>query len=1156
MHIINRLLAFSLVVCFALPASAQDTTIVQTFTFSDITKRRDVFEFPSGDKEWRKILMYKTLKCDNATTQDNYPCGEWDYLTYTYVYDHTGAFDSTEVSHPFFLAGGLDIDTAYYHNAPMHDVYHRAQQQLVIDSVLSESSFAVSAGSSSSSLVLPSSASASRFQFILDQADLTSSGLAADTIDRMELVLNQLGSELKHFTVRLAHTSSTSLSAFAEPNFTTVYQSNTEFTATGSQVLNFTAPFAWNGSSSILVELSFTNDTEGVNNVLESGTQTGNSVYANGSDGYASFGDGSRIEVPLSSVDFGDEVTISFWSYGDENILPVNTSVFEAANHVGQRVLNVHLPWSNGSVYWDAGEGSGYDRINKASNAATFSGTWTHWAFTKNATTGTMKIYLNGSQWMSGTDKNRTLGEIRNLIIGRGLNGNPYPGKMDEFRLWSKELSQQEIQDWMYKSIDASHPQYADLELYLDFNDGYNLTNGVSSGVNAFWHGAPTVSDHEGHALFLNQNLTTDVPSVSLLQGSYSASLVTDTVSDTVQVAPYSIVEYTVSGNSIQASSAAYPSRVGYTYTYDVNGAAIDSTYFGSTQSQVNSDLTYFYEPFEVVDRYEIGRFITPYGIGLSLGQQGFTWMYDVTDYAHLLVDSVDLSSGNQQELLDLKFVMISGTPPAEVVSFDRPWGASASLKYSAMDDDSRLEPVAITVHPDAAHQKVVTRLTGHGHNSNTGAFPHCCEWRDNTHYLYVDGQKSAEWHIWQTDDCALNPVYPQGGTWPGAREGWCPGDVVKDNAFDITADVSGGTYELDYRITPVPSSNQGMGNGNYVVAMHVLQYGEPAFSNDAEIYDVIRPNDRQYYSRTNPVCFAPTVVIRNNGSEPLTSVDITYQVAGGYQRVFEWHGYLGFLETEEVELPFENGSFYLGDGSNTFTASVSNPNGEQDQYADNDAFTSSFELPPSTDGFVVLQYKTNTFKNENDIYVYDAVNNLVFAKKGVNLDANTTYWDTLNLDTGCYRMEITDKQNDGLSYWAWPNQGTGFLRLWNDAGGIFKAFESEFGHSISFSFTVGALSEAGYVYEPEGVEELGMGSQINAYPNPNNGKFYLELIGFEGDQQLEVIDMSGQRVFAKALRIHHAHLDQLDLDLAAGVYFVRVKNEFGVASQKIVVGK
>lgn len=1155
MHHFTRLLLVVFAFTLFNESIAQDTTVVQTFTFSDITKRRRIYEFPSGDTEWRKILMYKTLKCDAATTQDNYPCGEWDYLTYTYVHDHTGVMDSNEATHPFFLAGGNNIDTAYYHTEVMYDVYQRAQQTLVIDSIISDSSYAVISGSSTTDLVFPSASKSSRFQFIMDVADLTSSGLNADTIDRMELNLDQLGSGLRELTIKLGHTPVTSLSQFANANFTTVYQKNTSFTSTGSQVLNFTAPFNWNGTSSILVEISFTNDEAGSDNVLQSAVQSGDGIYAHGEDGYASFADGSRIEVPLTSVDFDGEVTISFWSYGDENVLPSNTSVFEASTYTDQRAMNVHLPWSNGTVYWDAGEGSGYDRISKPASASAYAGEWTHWTFTKNADDGTMRIYLNGAQWKTGSDKNRVLGDIKNLMIGRGRNNYPYYGKIDEFRLWTKELSAQEIQDWMYKSVDASHPQYADLQVYLDFNDGYDLVNQAPSGIPAYWHGAPSVAPHLGNELFLNQSATNAVPNITLRQGEYETTLVTDTVLDSVLVAPYSIVEYEVNGNVIQASAATYPSRVRYAYVYDPSGNVIDSTYYGSTQMLVNSELNYFQEPFEIIDRYEIGRFITPYGIGLSLGNDGFTWVYDVTDYAHLLKDSVDISSGNQQELLDLQFHFIEGTPPAEIVSFERPWGQSASIKYSAMDDDTRLEPVEIDVHPDAARQKVITRLTGHGHNSNTGNYPHCCEWRDNTHYLYVDGDKAEEWHIWQEHDCALNPVYPQGGTWPGAREGWCPGDVVKDNVFDISSHVSGNSYELDYRITPVPSNNQGMGNGNYVVAAHVIQYADPSFDYDVEVSDVIRPNNWEYRDRTNPVCYAPEVIIRNNGSEPITSVDITYEVVGGYKRVYEWKGYLEFLESEVVELPFENGSFYVGDGSNKFTATVSNPNGEHDEYADNDAFTSSFEMPDFTEGYVILQYKTNTFKNENDIYLYDAANNLVFSKKGTNLDANTTYWDTLVLDTGCYNLLITDDNDDGLSYWAWPNQGTGFVRLWREDGGIMKAFESEFGHSIHYAFTVDAMSEAGYVYEPEGLYELGSESVVNVYPNPNDGRFYLELIGFEGEQQLEVMDMNGQLVYTKGLNIHHAYLDLMDLQLSSGVYFVRVRSEGGVISRKVIVG-
>ena len=47
-----------------------DTTIVETLDFNDITKRRGWYIFPSDTNSYHKVLMYYTLKCDAATTQD------------------------------------------------------------------------------------------------------------------------------------------------------------------------------------------------------------------------------------------------------------------------------------------------------------------------------------------------------------------------------------------------------------------------------------------------------------------------------------------------------------------------------------------------------------------------------------------------------------------------------------------------------------------------------------------------------------------------------------------------------------------------------------------------------------------------------------------------------------------------------------------------------------------------------------------------------------------------------------------------------------------------------------------------------------------------------------------------------------------------------
>ncbi|MBK9194576.1 MAG: hypothetical protein IPO17_06215 [Flavobacteriales bacterium] len=92
-------------ILISLASLAQDTLRVQTLTFDSITTRRGTWLFPDNTHEFRKVLMHHTLKCDPQTTQDQYNCGEWDYLTYNTVHHHTGLLDSTALSHPWFKVG-------------------------------------------------------------------------------------------------------------------------------------------------------------------------------------------------------------------------------------------------------------------------------------------------------------------------------------------------------------------------------------------------------------------------------------------------------------------------------------------------------------------------------------------------------------------------------------------------------------------------------------------------------------------------------------------------------------------------------------------------------------------------------------------------------------------------------------------------------------------------------------------------------------------------------------------------------------------------------------------------------------------------------------------------------------------------------------------
>ena len=103
-------------------ANPGDTVVVQTFNFG--SPQNAWFVFPSDTVRFEKILMKYTLKCNPAQSP---ACGEWDYLTYTYLYDHTGLQDSSMVHQPIFMVNGSAPASYSYMNTPSYS-YHPTWQ--------------------------------------------------------------------------------------------------------------------------------------------------------------------------------------------------------------------------------------------------------------------------------------------------------------------------------------------------------------------------------------------------------------------------------------------------------------------------------------------------------------------------------------------------------------------------------------------------------------------------------------------------------------------------------------------------------------------------------------------------------------------------------------------------------------------------------------------------------------------------------------------------------------------------------------------------------------------------------------------------------------------------------------------------------------------
>ncbi|MGB3074572.1 MAG: LamG-like jellyroll fold domain-containing protein, partial [Chitinophagales bacterium] len=420
-------------------ADPGDTIVVQAFTFG--SPQDASFVFPSDTVKFEKIMMKYTLKCNPAQSP---ACGEWDYLTYTYLYKNTGFLDSTLIHQPTYTVNGATPSSVAYMNTPSWKYSPAWQYFMVNTSTTSLNTYQVGISTTNTTLPFGTVNPVSHTQYLWKASEITAAGMSAGNITGLQFYLQTLGSELSNLTIKIKTSTLDSLSqaTYSATGLTTVYSKNTSFNNTGWNSFQFTTPFNWDGTSNLIIDITYDNSQTALNNVVTATSTTYNSGLSGaGNDRVASFHSYGYVDVPVNEevAAIDSFVTITLWCYGTPELQPMDGTAFEAVDSLQNRLLNSHLPWSDSNVYWDAGfSGTGYDRINKVATATQIKGQWNHWAFTKNVATGSMKIYLNGVQWSTGSGKTKSMKGIKYFKIGRGnWNGSQtYEGKIDEFAVF------------------------------------------------------------------------------------------------------------------------------------------------------------------------------------------------------------------------------------------------------------------------------------------------------------------------------------------------------------------------------------------------------------------------------------------------------------------------------------------------------------------------------------------------------------------------------------------------------------------------------------------------------------------------------------------------------------------------------------------------
>jgi len=442
----------------------------------------------------------------------------------------------------------------------------------------------------------------------------------------------------------------------------------------------------------------------------------------------------------------------------------------------------------------------------------------------------------------------------------------------------------------------------------------------------------------------------------------------------------------------------------------------------------------------------EIGRMLTPYGSIYSTGWE-FTWTVDVTDFASILRDSVEIEynhTGYEPTTvgwaLTIDFEYTFGPPHIHPLRIDNMW--VGSYNYGNPDKPTRDELTPITYTP--LEKSVINRLriqhTGHGMDQPKGCSEFCSRWRR----ILFNGEVIQDKDLWK--ECGDNPLYPQGGTWIFDRALWCPGDLQTPDILDVYPVGGENTFEIMMEPYTATANIQ----AKEAIASCLIQYGAPVSRHDVEIVDIITPNGRPLYNRSNPKCFGTRIIIRNLGNKPLKSLLIEYGTEGFGWRTFKWDGHLPYYGSEEIILP---GVIDFKPGENHFRVELKKPNGRKDAWTGDNKMTSTFIGPRSLPENVIVQYKTNNQPEENEVFIVNAEGLKVYTKSPNQVKPDQVYTDTLHLEKGLYEMYLVDTAGQGLEFWFMRDQGYGYLRILDMDGNLLHLFTADCGEGEHLAF-------------------------------------------------------------------------------------------------------
>lgn len=216
----------------SLHAQAADTLWVQTYTWEEQNNPETAYDSPG--RRWfnfpeestsSKILMYYKLRCfeDGTAGGLGFPCGEWDYLSYSYLFEHTGALDSLLVNHPHFKFDNQNFEELALRTEGYSDFMESISFYEDLVSTTEELSYEIAEDETSVSYPFGSFLPRMRTQSIWTASELSAAGMLAGEVNGFRINIAAAGSTMEGLQIRIAQTSVLELGGMLDAEWQTAY---------------------------------------------------------------------------------------------------------------------------------------------------------------------------------------------------------------------------------------------------------------------------------------------------------------------------------------------------------------------------------------------------------------------------------------------------------------------------------------------------------------------------------------------------------------------------------------------------------------------------------------------------------------------------------------------------------------------------------------------------------------------------------------------------------------------------------------------------------------------------------------------------------------------------------------------------------------------